>query len=141
MIESAQTQSSYLGSKARAKKFVRDRIKFYAPLLGVETKVARISIKDLRSRWGSCSSQGNLNFHYKIVLIPEDLADYIVIHELAHLKELNHSPRFWGHVQQILPDYKKKILQLRRIEREFIGGRPRKSRKSELINLLENFFH
>lgn len=132
-------QTSYLAAKARAKKLARDKVKFFAPLLGVEKKIGRISIKDLRSRWGSCSSQGNLNFHYKLVLIPEELADYIVVHELAHLLELNHSHRFWALVHSVIPDYKKKILQLRRIEREFIISKPR-LKNSELINFFENFF-
>lgn len=138
--EHSLKQTSYLAAKARAKKFARDKVKQFAPFLGVEKKIGRISIKDLRSRWGSCSSQGNLNFHYKLVLIPEELAEYIVVHELAHLIEMNHSHRFWSLVQHVIPDYKKKILQLRRIEREFISAQPRQ-KKTELINFLENFFH
>ena len=134
-------QTNFLAAKARAKKLARDKVKIFAPFLGVEKKIGRISIKDLRSRWGSCSSQGNLNFHYKIVLIPEELADYIVVHELAHLLELNHSHRFWALVKSVIPDYKKKTLQLRRIEREFITSVPRVKKKSELIKLFENFFH
>ncbi len=133
-------QTNYLAAKARARKLVRDKIKLFAPILGVEKKVGNISIKDLRTRWGSCSSQGNLNFHYKLVLIPEELADYVVVHELAHLAELNHSARFWEQVRRVIPDYKKKILQLRRIEREFIISKPRQRKKTELINFLEHFF-
>lgn len=134
-------QTNFLAAKARAKKLARDKVKIFAPILGVEKKIGRISIKDLRSRWGSCSSQGNLNFHYKLILIPEELADYIVVHELAHLLELNHSHRFWSLVKDVIPDYKKKTLQLRRIEREFITNAPRIRKKSELIKLFENFFH
>lgn len=133
-------QTSYLAAKARARKLARDKVKFFAPFLGVENKVGRIAIKDLRSRWGSCSSQGNLNFHFKLVLIPEELADYIVVHELAHLVEMNHSVRFWEQVKRIIPDYKKRILQLRRIEREFISSAPPVRKKKELIDFLEHFF-
>ncbi len=75
----------------------------------------KISIKNQRTRWGSCSSRGNLNFNYKIVLLPERLADYIIVHELCHLRELNHSKKFWDLVAQVVPDYAERKNDLKKI--------------------------
>jgi predicted metal-dependent hydrolase len=66
----------------------------------------RVSIKNHKSRWGSCSKKGNLNFNYKIIHLPVELVEYVVAHELCHLKELNHSNRFWALVAKAVPDYK-----------------------------------
>lgn len=77
----------------------------------------KIRIKNHKSRWGSCSKKGNLNFNYRIALLPNHLAEYIVVHELCHLKELNHSKRFWGLVAQTLPDHKKRRAELRKSHR------------------------
>ena len=73
-----------------------------------------IRIKNQKTRWGSCSSKGNLNFNYKILFISEEARDYIIVHELCHLKELNHSPKFWKLVAEIVPNYKELRRELRR---------------------------
>ena len=76
-------------------------------------KYGRIAIRDQKSRWGSCSRQGNLNFNWRLLLAPLAVLDYIVIHELAHLKEGNHSPRFWALVAEQCPDYRDQRAWLR----------------------------
>ena len=68
---------------------------------------AKISIRDTRSRWGSCSRAGNLNFSWRLILAPEPILDYVVAHEVAHLRELNHSDRFWAVVSDLCPDHKR----------------------------------
>ena len=68
----------------------------------------RITIRNQRSRWGSCSSQGNLNFNCLLMLSPPEVIDYVVAHELCHRKEMNHSPKFWAEVERVMPDYKQR---------------------------------
>ncbi|MBP9711354.1 MAG: M48 family metallopeptidase [Candidatus Pacebacteria bacterium] len=74
----------------------------------------KVFIKNLKSRWGSCSSRGNLNFNYKILFLPPAVADYIVAHELCHLKHFNHSVEFWALVAETVPHYKQMRAQLRK---------------------------
>ena len=75
----------------------------------------RVFIKNSPSRWGSCSKAGNLNFNYRVVLLPNHLADYIIVHELCHIDQFNHSKKFWDLVGQTIPDYEKRRLELRKI--------------------------
>lgn len=89
-----------------ARPIIYLKVEAYARRLGVT--YGRVSIKEQKSRWGSCSSKGNLNFNWKLVLAPPEILDYVVVHELCHLKEMNHSPAFWELVEQIVPDYKEK---------------------------------
>ncbi|HEY4515391.1 MAG TPA: M48 family metallopeptidase [Candidatus Paceibacterota bacterium] len=72
-----------------------------------------IKIKRMKTRWGSCSVRKNLNFNIRIFELPSRLMDYIIVHELCHLRELNHSPRFWSLVAQVIPNYKSLKLELR----------------------------
>ena len=75
----------------------------FAPLLGVSC--GRITIRAQKSRWGSCSTRGNLNFNCLLMLCPEEVRDYVVVHELCHRKEMNHSRRFWQELARVLPEY------------------------------------
>lgn len=89
-----------------ARPIIYLKVEAYARRLKVDYE--RISIKEQKSLWGSCSAKGNLNFNWKLVLAPPEVLDYVVVHELCHLKEMNHSPAFWELVEQIIPDYKEK---------------------------------
>jgi len=74
----------------------------------------KIRVRNSQSRWGSCSSQGNLNFNYKVAWLPPELADYIVVHEICHLQELNHSRDFWLLVAKTLPDFNQRRNELKK---------------------------
>lgn len=90
--------------REKTRYLVTERVTYYAPIIGVSYN--QITIRTQRTRWGSCSSKGNLNFNCLLVLVPSEVLDYVIVHELCHLKELNHSERFWTEVSNILPDYK-----------------------------------
>ena len=81
----------------------------------------RITIRSQETRWGSCSKKGNLNFNYRIALLPPRVADYIIVHELCHLKEFNHSWDFWKQVEDILPDYADTRRELKTIPPSFFS--------------------
>ena len=82
---------------------IRERLEHYIPRVG--RAPGRIAIRDQKSRWGSCSRKGNLNFNWKLIMAPPQALDYVVIHELCHLYEFNHSPRFWALVAAQMPEY------------------------------------
>ena len=87
----------------QALEVIPGRVAHFAPLVGVT--YGRITVRNQRARWGSCSSKGNLNFNCLLILAPPEVLDYVVVHELCHRKEMNHSPRFWTEVARVLPDY------------------------------------
>lgn len=91
-------------SKDKALKMVNERLLFFNGHYGFKYK--RVSVRDQKSRWGSCSHNGNLNFNYKIMFLDPVFQDYIIVHELCHIKELNHSTRFWSLVSETIPDYR-----------------------------------
>lgn len=95
----------------RAKNIISDRVEYYAKHMGVA--YGRITIRNQVTRWGSCSAKGNLNFNCLLVLCPSDVLDYVVVHELCHLKEMNHSKKFWAEVEKVCPDYEKHKKWLR----------------------------
>lgn len=89
-----------------AKRDLPDRIERFSKAMGVT--YGRITIRNQKTRWGSCSAKGNLNFNCLLMLAPEEVRDYVVIHELAHRKQMNHSRAFWQEVEKQMPDYKEK---------------------------------
>ena len=89
----------------RALKVIPERVAYYAPLVGVT--YGRITIRNQKSRWGSCSAKGNLNFNCLLMLTPPEVMDSVVVHELCHRKEMNHSEAFYSEVLRVFPDYKK----------------------------------
>ena len=97
--------------KKRALALALERCAYFAPSYGVQYQ--KITVRAHKSRWGSCSSKGNLNFNYKIALLPPRIADYIIVHELCHLREMNHSKDFWAYVECAFPDYKELRKELR----------------------------
>lgn len=88
----------------RALVTIPERVRYFAPMVGVTW--GRITIRNQKTRWGSCSTKGNLNFNCLLMLAPPEVLDYVVVHELCHRKEMNHSDRFWAEVARICPNYK-----------------------------------
>lgn len=98
--------------KRLAKKVLSEKCRMYAARMGVT--YGTISVREQKTRWGSCSAKGNLSFNWKLVLMPEEIQDYLVVHELAHRVEMNHSPAFWAVVEKELPDYRERRGWLKR---------------------------
>ena len=87
-----------------AMQAIPPRVRRFAERMGVT--YGRITIRNQRTRWGSCSSDGNLNFNCLLMRTPDDVLEYVVVHELCHRKEMNHSPKFWAEVERVLPNYR-----------------------------------
>jgi len=99
--------------KQFAKHFVEAKVNYFNQFYNF--KINRIAIKNQSTRWGSCSSKRNLNFNYKIIYLKAELADYLIVHELCHLGQLNHSKKFWELVKQTIPNYVKINKELKKI--------------------------
>ena len=102
-----------------ALKRIPERVRHFAPLVGVT--YGGITIRNQHTRWGSCSSKGNLNFNCLLMLTPNHVIDYVVVHELCHRLEMNHSARFWAQVERVLPNYRESLQWLREHGQELIG--------------------
>ena len=112
-----RSRQLYLANKEAARALVYDRVRhfsaYYGPRHGIA--VGKIAIRNQRSRWGSCSKKGNLNFNYKLVFLTPAQQDYIIVHEICHIKEFNHGKGFWDLVGETIPDWKKLRGELRKV--------------------------
>ena len=97
------TEEELADLKKRARRVFLARAAYYAPVVGVS--YSRITVRSQRTKWGSCSARGGLNFNCLLLLAPAEVLDYVVVHELCHRREMNHSARFWAEVERVLPDY------------------------------------
>lgn len=109
----------YLEHKDMARALVHERLGFYNRYYGFAYN--RVSIKNQKRCWGSCSSLKNLNFSYKVLFLPPCLRDYIIVHELCHLREMNHGADFWKLVEERIPDYKRRVKELKAIEKSGVA--------------------
>lgn len=109
--QSALTKDEIHELANKALEYIPERVAYFAKLIGVN--FGRITIRNQKTRWGSCSSKGNLNFNCLLMLMPPEVIDYVVVHELCHRKEMNHSKEFWGEVEKVLPDYKVQVKWLK----------------------------
>jgi len=98
------SRKDYLKNREMAREFITNRVRYFSELYGFRHR--KIRIKNQRTVWGSCSEDGSLNFNYILFKMPKDIADYIIVHELCHLRQFNHSEKFWDLVGRTLPGYK-----------------------------------
>jgi superfamily II DNA helicase RecQ len=110
-LNSSLTKEQLRTLKKRAAAAISERVEYFAPIVGVT--YGNITIRSQKTRWGSCSASGNLNFNCLILLAPPEVLDYVVVHELCHRKQMNHSPLFWAEVERVLPDYKASVRWLK----------------------------
>ncbi|MEK7084070.1 MAG: M48 family metallopeptidase [Patescibacteria group bacterium] len=101
----------FVACREKAMEFILERLHIQNARYGFSYH--RVTVKDMTSRWGSCSSKNNLNFHYRLLFLPAALAEYVVAHELCHLKHRNHSKEFWRLVAETIPDYSRRRRELR----------------------------
>lgn len=105
------TREDYLKYKEVAREIAEKKLAYFNVDYSFSWK--KISIRNPRTRWGSCSGNGNLNFSYRIIYLPEKLCDYVIVHELCHLGEFNHSKNFWALVKKTIPDYRERRRKVR----------------------------
>ena len=112
------TRKEYLEWKEEARALAYKRLRHFNAFYGFA--YGSVSVKNQKTCWGSCSKKRNLNFNYKIIHLPPALTDYIIVHELCHLSELNHSPRFWNLVMHTIPDWKERRKVLKKLQRGIV---------------------
>lgn len=113
-INPGGSRSEFNKYQKRAKQLAVRKVKEINKFYGFEYN--KITIRFASTRWGSCSSKKNLNFNYRLIFLPEQLVDYLVVHELCHLQEMNHSARFWRLVEKAIPDYIKRKQELKKVQ-------------------------
>lgn len=106
------SHADYLKHKDRALELLEERANYFNKVY--KYNFNKINVKNQKTRWGSCSKKGNLNFNYKLLFLPEKVRDYIIVHELCHLKELNHSRKFWNLVAKTFSDHREIKAELRK---------------------------
>jgi predicted metal-dependent hydrolase len=110
LLDAATTFGEFY--RQRGKQRICERVAFFQSRMGVYPKTVRVL--DMQHRWASCTPKGNLNFHWKCIMAPPTILDYIIVHELAHLLHRNHTEAFWHEVDKVVPDYRERKLWLRR---------------------------
>lgn len=124
-IQGESVESEYLTNEEikkladKALQYIPKRVSYYAKQIGVT--YGKITIRNQKTRWGSCSSKGNLNFNCLLMLTPSEVINYVVVHELCHRKEMNHSEAFWAEVEKVIPDYKEQVKWLKENGGQIIG--------------------
>ena len=105
------TREKVIALADEALKVIPERVEYFAKVIGVT--YGKITVRNQKTRWGSCSSKGNLNFNCLLMLAPPEVLDYVVVHELCHRKQMNHSKAFWLEVEKVLPNYKEVRMWLK----------------------------
>lgn len=124
-IQGESVESEYLTNEEikkladKALQHIPKRVSYYAKQIGVTYR--KITIRNQKTRWGSCSSKGNLNFNCLLMLTPPEVIDYVIVHELCHRKEMNYSGAFWAEVEKVIPDYKEQVKWLKENGGKIIG--------------------
>lgn len=108
-----ENREDYLDKKKMARTLVQERVKHFNCYY--RFPLAKIRIANQKSRWGSCSAQKTVSYNYRIIYLPPALRDYVIVHELCHLKELNHSPRFWQLVAEMVPEWRQYRRELKEL--------------------------
>ena len=111
-IHNKGARNEYLEHREAARKLVHEKLQYWNQFYNLEYR--KVFIKNTKTKWGSCSSKGNLNFSYKIVFLDPELQDYLIVHELCHIAEMNHGENFWNLVQQQIPNAKYLHQKLRK---------------------------
>lgn len=105
-VPTIEADTTLAAVKALAKPYLQNRTQQWASHTGHEQDVTRVTVRSQQTRWGSCSSRGSINLNWRLALMPTALSDYVIIHELMHLRHMNHSAAFWNEVARYCPEYK-----------------------------------
>lgn len=109
-----RSRKLYLAHKEAARALVTERVRHFNQ--HYRLSIGAIAIRDQKSRWGSCSKKGNLNFSYKLLFLPAEVRDYVIVHEICHVKEFHHGKAFWDLVGEAVPEYRKLRKELREVK-------------------------